>query len=128
METTNCVYEIPCDICKKAYIGQTKNKAKVRIAQHIGDLKKPAKATGNTAIVSHFESTGHTPRFDKVKILAKEASLGKRLTLESLYIASKDTYNFRKDTEGMSASYRAVVADFSNLRAKKRRELNAEYT
>lgn len=121
LETTNCVYEIPCKDCPETYVGQTKNELKVRIGQHVNDLNKPAKENGNTAIVSHFETLGHIPMFDKVKVLAREAALGKRLTLESLHIASNNTYNFRRDTEGTSASYRALLADFSIDRAAKPR-------
>lgn len=113
MQRTNIVYEIPCDgkpgeKCDLNYVGQTKNQLKKRLAQHKTDLKS-SKPNGQSAVVTHFEEKGHFPAFDKTTVLGTESFFSRRNTLESLHICSRPTYNLRRDTDGIAASYVALL-------------------
>lgn len=113
LHRTNVVYEFPCDgkhgeKCDLRYVGQTKNQLAKRLAQHKNDLKS-SKPNGQSAVVSHFEEKGHFPAFDKAKILGTESFYSRRNTLESLNICSRPTYNLRRDTDGIAASYVALL-------------------
>lgn len=95
----NCIYEIPClgshnndNKCDLSYVGQTKNQLRKRITQHKGSLKK-AHTDGQSALVTHFEDFGHFPDFANAKVIANEPFLSRRLTLESLHIFTRPTYN-----------------------------------
>lgn len=113
-ERTNVIYEIPCggkigEECALSYVGQTKNQLKKRLAQHRNDINKERNPNGQSAVVHHFTDKGHFPAFDRAKVLATETFLGRRNTYESLHIYSRPTYNLRRDTENMAASYCALV-------------------
>lgn len=110
----NCVYQIPCggidssgNKCGLNYVGQTKNQLHKRITQHKASLKKAADE--NSALVKHFEEHGHAPDFENTKVIGNEPFLNRRLTLESLHIITRPTYNLRRDTEKMSSSYCALL-------------------
>lgn len=109
----NLIYKIPCagssnQNCNLCYVGQTKNKLNKRIKQHIYDLKSKVGQDNTTALVKHYEKDGHSPDFSNVKILDYEQNLSKRLTIESLYILSNNTYNQRRETENISNTYCAL--------------------
>lgn len=113
MERTNIVYEIPCDgnnneKCDLNYVGLTKNPLKKRLTQHRRDLRS-SKPAGQSAVVTHFEEKGHIPAFDRACVLGTESYFSRRNTLESLHICSRPTYNLRRDTDGIAASYVALL-------------------
>lgn len=129
LEKINVIYQIPCNgtegvKCPLSYIGQTKNQLKKRRDQHNSDYRaairrnerhangihSPAKKNeGKTAIISHYEELSHVPATESIRAIDYEPSLKKRLILESLHILKNDTYNARKDIEGISHSYIALV-------------------
>lgn len=113
MQRKNVVYEIPCDgkqeeECDLHYVGQTKKQLKKRLAQQRSDLKS-SKPKRQSAVISHFEMRGHFPAFDKATVLGTETFYSRRNTLESLHICSRPTYNLRRDTDGIAASYVALL-------------------
>jgi hypothetical protein len=65
--TSNCVYGITCQRCKKIYIGETGGPLSVRINNHRQDIKvkRPGVETAH-----HFNSTGHTVKDMEVTVLA----------------------------------------------------------
>lgn len=116
LERTNVVYEIPCEgkrgeNCGLNYVGQTKNPLKKRLDQHKRDLELLKPDNGQSAIVHHFEECGHYPTFVKTKVLGSETWYRIRNTLEIFNICSRATINMRRDTEGMAASYVALLDD-----------------
>ncbi|XP_058865981.1 uncharacterized protein LOC131708063 [Acipenser ruthenus] len=48
----NCIYAIQCDTCKIIYIGETGNTIRVRLTQHIYNIKH--KKESQTPLVAHF--------------------------------------------------------------------------
>ena len=64
---------------------------------------------GTTAIVHHFYDTGHVPDVDNLSVLAVEHCYTKRKVLESLYIMSRPTMNFRQDTDNISDVYKSIL-------------------
>ena len=112
-DAINCVYKIPCKQCKQCYIGQTKNCFKCRKRTHIWDVQ-PENNKEQTALAIHVKERQHEPDFDNARILAIESNWSKRLTTESLYIQTNDTFNIREDREKISASYCALLKRHTN--------------
>lgn len=110
-DKTNVIYHFQCEHCGLSYVGQTKNRLHERLCQHSRDIQFTANTdkSGKTAVVHHFEQTGHTPNLKDVRILDVESRLSKRLTLEGLHIYTQPTYNLRCDTDNISSSYCALL-------------------
>ncbi|CAD6226418.1 GSCOCG00005813001-RA-CDS, partial [Cotesia congregata] len=99
------VYRIPCT-CGKSYIGQTKQKLKKRINQHINDCRPVNINKSNmTALADHQFESGHDFQFDAAHILDYESHFLKRNISEMFFIKVFDCVNFRSDTQGLSSSY-----------------------
>lgn len=64
---------------------------------------------GQSAVVFHFKEFGHTPAFNKAKILDTERFLHRRNTIESLHILDTKTYDLRRDTASIAATYIALL-------------------
>lgn len=129
LERINTIYQIPCkggegQKCELSYVGQTKNPLKKRRDQHQYDLNAAVKrktrhdigiytpnrkSEGKTAIITHFEETGHIPDTKNIRAIDVEPNLQKRLILESLHILNNNTINARKDVERISHTYCAIV-------------------
>lgn len=110
-DKTNVIYHFKCEHCGLSYVGQTKNRLHERLCQHSRDIQFTAhtEKQGKTAVVHHFEQTGHTPDLKDVRVLDVESRLSKRLTLEGLHIYTQPTYNLRCDTDSISSSYCALL-------------------
>lgn len=124
LERTNVIYEIPCDgnnneRCELSYVGQTRNQLKKRLSQHRNDIKADRNPNGQSAVVSHFTDTGHFPAFDRARVLASESFWSRRNTYESLHIYSRATYNLRRDTNNMAASYCALIDNLHSTGKQK---------
>lgn len=78
----NIIYIIICDKCKKAYVGETKNKLKERLNKHRSDIKLRV----NSAISIHFNGAGHSIRHLRI------------FPLEQIEM---DDSNFRKQREAV---------------------------
>ncbi len=112
--TCNVVYEVPCrgtaqEKCNKIYIGTTKRSLKTRLTEHENDIKKKKCKTG---LAQHMLNYGHTPDFDKTKIIDIENKQNRRLTLESLRIRQKEhiTMNNKEDVDNISTTYNLLLS------------------
>ena len=114
----NVVYNIPCfgdginAQCELSYVGSTGHKVKIRGGQHVDDIKKFNRDNdleGTTAVVHHFHDVAHVPDTDNISVLAIEHNRTKRKILESLYIMTNDTINFRRDTENINSVYKSLL-------------------
>ncbi|KAI4476528.1 hypothetical protein M0804_013507 [Polistes exclamans] len=109
LEQSNLVYKIPCE-CEKCYVGQTKQKLKIRLDQHRNDSKpRNAQKTNTTALAEHHFNTGHIFKFDETKILDKEENWYKRNISEMYYITNNNTVNFRTDTNNINSTYNEIL-------------------
>ena len=91
-DRTGVIYQIPCNDCSKVYIGETKRRLAVRLAEHkesCTDITKHEKS----AIGEHRYETDHQPNWEGVKILDSQEKLKNRKVLETLYIREYDTIN-----------------------------------
>lgn len=133
LDRINVVYEFPCDgkkdeQCGLSYVGQTKNPLRARLTQHKNDITHGRNPKGQSAVVTHFTEAGHFPAFDKAKVLATASNFLKRNTLESMHIYSRDTYNLRRDTEGIAASYCALLDSCRTDRLSRTQRNNNTHT
>ena len=85
-QNQNIIYAIPCNSCNKVYIRQTKRWLSKRIQEHKLSIKHQHITKEKTAVVTHYQETGHTLNFDETKIIDKEEHLHKRLILEACHI------------------------------------------
>lgn len=113
LKIDNVVYEIKCDgnerdRCNKLYIGTTKRRLGVRVAEHESDIKK---CKESTALAQHINETGHKVNFDNIRILDKEKNENKRYTLESLRIQQKihNTLNTKEDKDRTKLQYSIAI-------------------
>ena len=101
LDLCNLVYLINCRDCDSLYIGETSQKLKKRLSQHMLDIRNCNK---KTALAEHAYSTGHTFDFDNCRILHLGiANTYKRKMIEKLYIQkyNKNAINFVTDIEGL---------------------------
>ena len=54
--STNLIYIIICSKCQKQYVGETGKKLKIRITEHLCNIRKHT----NTIIGLHLNTLGHT--------------------------------------------------------------------
>ena len=54
--TKNLVYMLTCVICNKQYVGQTKRQFKIRISEHLADIRHKR----DTTVALHFNKELHT--------------------------------------------------------------------
>lgn len=86
----NIIYNIRCKKCKKEYIGESENNARVRLNRHINDIKNKA----NTSISQHFNQFDHNFKTDfKFNILLNSPIMDQntRKAIESYFIRIKNT-------------------------------------
>ena len=94
-EKQNSIYSIPCAQDQHhQYIGQTKRKLAVRIAEHqkscqvdLSTIQPDSKF--DNGVPFHLASTGHSFSFHNTKILEQEPNSFKRRILESIHIVNK---------------------------------------
>ena len=88
LDSSNVVYAIECKICNKIYIGQTKNTLRMRLKQHLYNIKNTTKST---AIYLHFRDHG----WENLLIAGLEAGTGwsrnRRLWRENHWITKLNT-------------------------------------
>lgn len=113
LQMDNLVYELSCngkerETCDKVYVGTTKRKLCVRIAEHEADVKKGREST---ALAKHAKETGHNINFKGVKILDREKRENKRYTLESLRIQQRLTrsMNTKEDKDDTNLQYSVAI-------------------
>lgn len=113
LKSDNVVYEITCsgnenELCNKVYVGTTKRRLGVRIAEHEADIKKGKETT---ALAQHVKQTKHEVDFKSVKILDKEKFANKRYTLESLRIQQRlsKALNTKEDKDNTKLQYSVAI-------------------
>ena len=95
---SDVVYEITCE-CSLRYIGQTKQHLYKRFKQH---------SRGNSehsALSSHLIDSGHSIKFENVKVLCSERQQNKRDIKEMIYIRSNHCMNTQLDHTKLSKCY-----------------------
>ena len=110
-QNQNIVYSIPCNSCNKIYIGQTKRWLAKRIHEHKLSIKNQHITKEKTAVVTHYQDTGHTLNFEETKIIDREEHLQKRLILEACHIWKNgdNTINFRTDLNNINSIYINII-------------------
>jgi hypothetical protein len=63
--TKNVIYMLTCKTCEKQYIGQTKRQFKIRIGEHLADIKYKR----DTPVSHHFNMDLHTVKSLKCEII-----------------------------------------------------------
>ena len=82
-EVNNGVYEIPCNTCKKIYVGETGRDLKTRVKEHQKDIKT---ANENNAMFIHMRDFNQPIDFGSAKIVYPADSLRRRHIIESALI------------------------------------------
>ena len=85
----NAIYIIVCQRCSQLYIGETGNPAKIRITQHLSNIRLKR----NTPVSDHFNSKDHSISDLKFFVLLSNPSweTNKRKLLESKWIRKLNT-------------------------------------
>jgi hypothetical protein len=82
------IYLLTCNRCGFQYVGQTTNPFKVRISQHIGDIRRKE----DTSVATHFNSTLHSERDVTMQVIEHASRVtSERLLLERTWIAILNT-------------------------------------
>ena len=71
-EQHGLIYSFACNDCAGVYIGQTEQKLKNRIKQHISDRNSKTLKVNSTAAYQHSKNLNHTFDFVNTRILTKE--------------------------------------------------------
>jgi hypothetical protein len=111
-KASSIVYRIPCKICRKAYIGKTRQYMKKRISQHKTDsncVLKRKKNADKTALTQHIMDTNHTFDFSNATILCKNISPARLTYLEMFCIRANDSCNKRTDVSKLSVAYSSLI-------------------
>ena len=100
-ESSGLIYAIECGICNKIYVGQTKNKLRTRLLQHLGDIRR-----GNTvsSVATHFNGVCGSESWT-FKLLDYEKDPFKRLVKEKSWIDILDSENPLKGMNKHSDSH-----------------------
>ena len=69
METSGVVYEVDCDNYFKKYTCETGRKLKERMKEHKNDGERSRAGKKITVVLQHIKNTGHSRRWDDVRIL-----------------------------------------------------------
>ncbi|XP_044754436.1 uncharacterized protein LOC123313562 [Coccinella septempunctata] len=102
------VYELNCQDCDKAYVGQTSQWVKSRMALHKSDIKK---TRNRCALAMHAQNLDHRIDFEGVKVLKVERNYQRRLIQEMIQInRHKDPINKKSDTNKLSNVYCYLLA------------------
>jgi hypothetical protein len=95
-DSVNAVYIIKCSLCDLFYIGQTSQKIKIRISQHLRTIEKFHPFLNRTSEVGyHFNLKHHDPMVHfKFTIFKNNLNeINERLNIESLLIDLIDKFN-----------------------------------
>jgi hypothetical protein len=94
-ESTNCIYIIKCTRCSLFYVGQTKQKIKLRINQHLSTIKKFRPYINPTTEVGlHFNLKYHSKDDLQISIFrCNIEDINKRLNIEADLINLIDKFN-----------------------------------
>lgn len=103
MQKSNIVYQIPCSMCEKIYIGETSRNLSARITSHKSDCRK---YTNRCVLATHAHTLDHPPKYEDVKILMNESNTHKRQFYEMVEINNDPRcLNSRADINNLSNLY-----------------------
>ena len=89
------IYSITCRLCGDEYIGETGRPLHVRIREHLDGLRKSKMLT---PLGTHRRLCHDNTEFEvAVSILAREAEISARKTLEAFWISARNPKMNRKD-------------------------------
>ena len=80
-QTRGAIYSIPCEVCDKSYIGETKQKFSTRLKEHQKEVEK--KHSHKSALAEHCLNSGHTISWESAKILRTSTNWRNRRILEA---------------------------------------------
>ena len=80
-QTRGAIYSIPCKVCDKSYIGETKRKFSTRLKEHQKAVEK--KHSHKSALAEHCLHSGHTISWESAKILRTSTNWRNRRILEA---------------------------------------------
>lgn len=82
LNTKNCIYAITCTLCKKQYVGQTRNSIRSRLHQHRYTIRTGSLSNPRRTLIRHFQEHGiqklriqgidHNPKWSTRQRLYKE--------------------------------------------------------
>ena len=109
-QSAELVYEIPCNSCKKTYVGETGRILKTRLGEHKKEAEKfsdtnytRSKAAElesyvfKSAAAEHAVRKNHVVGWDKAKQIDQEADKTTRWLRESIWIRSRGEHSMNKD-------------------------------
>ena len=112
LNTTDCIYEIPCSNCDSTYIGETGRKFATRLEEHKKETGKVTKAKpaytrqarkeslteqSKSAIADHAVQQNHDINWKEARILTKETNAASRHIRESIEIRKKGNKTMNRD-------------------------------
>ena len=102
------VYYVDCVDCNLKYIGQTRNRIRIRMSGHKSDIKNTSRP--GCKLAEHCKLTGHKFDLENVKILHTEKNKFKREFLEMVEISKslQMCVNNRNDVNNLSKIYLGV--------------------
>ena len=84
------IYEIPCHVCDKKYIGETGRTLGKRLLEHKRDVRNGKESN---ACFIHTRDVGHRINWDNSRLLIKSDNVFKRRMLESFIIQKTPNFN-----------------------------------
>ena len=81
--TKSGVYEIPCKICNKIYVGESGRDLKTRVREHQYDIKT---GNENNAMFVHLRDSNHPIDFKNARLVYPSNSIRRRHIIESALI------------------------------------------
>ena len=92
--SSNVIYLIQCNICKKQYVGQTKNKILVRINQHYSTIRNKVETPVSRHFNGHQCKEPYPVRIFILSQISNDADDGQELRnrWERIWMARLNTY------------------------------------
>ncbi|XP_072041401.1 uncharacterized protein [Amphiura filiformis] len=112
INSTDCVYEIPCTNCNQTYVGETGRKFATRLNEHKKETTRVEKSKQNytrqtrkqseteqskSAIADHAVQKNHVIDWNNAKILGKECNANIRRINESIWIRRRGPNVMNRD-------------------------------
>lgn len=119
---TCVVYEVPCGADHKTYIGQTKRKVDVRMAEHKRDVRNNDPKSG---LSQHALQAGHLFNFDKIKILERIDDQACRKIAEMFHVklaGEEKTVNLQRECGAFNSVYNSVVVKIREVTTTNERK------
>lgn len=118
LQTSHCVYKIPCKNCTTPYIGETERHLECRIKEHQASVKKvtnqkftraraseSADIEHKSALADHAAQDNHVIDWDNASILATQCHNKKgRWIREAIWVRSEDAGTVNRNEGGYELS------------------------